>query len=137
MSNLLANVCVGMQGSVSIVVAEEHTAARVGSGAAPVLATPTLVMLLEAAALAAAERHLPAGHQSLGPRIDVAHLAATPLGMRVTAHAEVVAAEGRTLRFRVWAEDEREKVGEGTHERVVVETARFEKRLNDKATRTG
>lgn len=133
MSNLLGSVSVGMHGSASIVVADEHTAARVGSGAAPVLATPVLVMLLEAAALDAAERHLPAGHQSLGTRIDVAHLAATPLGMRVTAHAEVVAVEGRALRFRVWAEDEREQVGAGTHERVAVETTRFERKLAEKA----
>jgi predicted thioesterase len=136
MSALLANVSVGMQGEVSIVVADEHTAARVGSGAAPVLATPMLVMLLEAAALAAAERHLPSGHQSLGTRIDTTHVAATPLGMRVTAHAEVVHVDGRGLRFRVWAEDEREKIAEGTHERVVVETARFEKKLAEKAQRT-
>jgi predicted thioesterase len=136
MSNLLGNVSVGMQGSVSIVVAEEHTAASVGSGAAPVLATPMLVMLLEAAALAAAERHLPAGHQTLGTRIDTSHIAATPLGMRVTGHAEVVALEGRALRFRVWAEDEREKIGEGTHERVVVETPRFERKLAEKAAQT-
>jgi predicted thioesterase len=136
MSALLANVSVGMQGSVSIVVADEHTAARVGSGAAPVLATPMLVMLLEAAALAAAERHLPAGHQSLGTRIDTTHGAATPLGMRVTAHAEVIHVDGRALRFKVWAEDERERIGEGTHERVVVETARFEKKLAEKTERT-
>jgi predicted thioesterase len=136
MNDLLANVSLGMQGEVSIVVADEHTAARVGSGAAPVLATPMLVMLLEAAALAAAEPRLPSGHQSLGTRIDTSHVAATPLGMRVTAHAEVVAIEGRALRFRVWAEDEREKIGEGTHERVVVETARFEKKLAEKTKRT-
>jgi predicted thioesterase len=137
MSDLLANVSVGLQGEVSIVVADEHTAARVGSGAAPLLATPMLVMLLEAAALAAAERRLPSGYQSLGTRIDTSHVAATPLGIRVTAHAEVVAIEGRALRFRVWAEDERERIGEGTHERVVVETERFEKKLAEKRTHTG
>lgn len=135
MSDLLANVVAGLRGSVSIVVADEHTAVRVGSGSAAVLATPKLVMLLEAAALDAAERTLPPGHQSLGTRIDVAHLAATPVGMSVTAHAEVIGVEGRTIRFRVWAEDEREKIGEGTHERVVVETARFEKKLAEKRAR--
>ena len=97
-----------------------------------VLATPVVVSLLEAAALDAIERFLPEGHQSVGTHLDVTHFAATPVGMRVRADAELVAVDGRTLKFRVSARDEKEPISEGTHERVVVELARFEERLRRK-----
>jgi predicted thioesterase len=98
-----------------------------------VLATPVMVNLMEAAALAAAERFLPAGHQSLGTHLDVRHIAATPVGMRVSARAELVKIDGRNLIFRVTAEDERELIGDGTHMRVVVNVARFDQRAQAKA----
>src|SRR6266852_4926136 len=85
------------------------------------------------AALAAVEQSLPEEHQSLGTRLNVSHIAATPVGMRVRATAEVVKVEGRTIHFRVRAEDERELIGEGTHERVVVNLERFDKRVQEKA----
>ena len=110
----------------------EHTAPRVGSGRIAVLATPVMINLIEAAALSAIEHLLPAGHQSLGIRLDVRHFAATPVGLRVTATAEVMAVEGRTVSFRVEARDERELIGEGTHERVVVNVARFDARVQRK-----
>ena len=78
----------GLIGSASLTVAEEHTAPRVGSGRVHVLATPVMINLIEAAALEAVERLLPAGHQSLGTLLNVRHIAATPVGMRVTAQAE-------------------------------------------------
>ena len=78
------------------------------------LATPVMINLMEAAALAAVEHLLPAGHQSLGIHLDVRHFAATPVGLRVAAAAAVTAVEGRTITFRVEARDEREVVGEGT-----------------------
>jgi predicted thioesterase len=127
----------GLKGSADIVVAAEHTAPHVGSGRVPVLATPVVINLLEAAALAAVEHLLPAGHQSLGTELNVRHFAATPVGMRVWAEAELVAVEGRTLKFRVSARDEREPIGEGTHERVVVNVARFDRRMEQKAKRNG
>jgi predicted thioesterase len=123
----------GLRGTVELVVGPEHTAPHVGSGRVPVLATPVVINLLEAAALAAVEHLLPAGHQSLGTELDVRHFAATPVGMRVVAEAEVVAVDGRTLRFRVWARDEREPISEGAHERVVVNVARFDQRMERKA----
>ncbi len=123
----------GMKGSHQIVVGPEHTAPHVGSGRIPVLATPVMVNLMEAAALAAVESHLPAAQQTLGTRIDVTHMAATPVGMRATAHALLVRVEGRKLVFRVHAEDERELIGEGTHERVIVTAERFERRVREKA----
>ncbi|MBO0712695.1 MAG: hypothetical protein J2P47_15595, partial [Acetobacteraceae bacterium] len=85
-----------------------------------VLATPVMINLMEAAALDAVEAMLPHGHQSLGIRLDVSHHAATPVGMRVVATARLVGVEGRRLRFFVEAQDEKESIGDGTHERVVV-----------------
>ncbi|HEX9183588.1 MAG TPA: thioesterase family protein [Burkholderiales bacterium] len=122
----------GLSGTAQLVVGEEHTAPRVGSGRVHVLATPVMINLIEAAALDAIERLLPAGHQSLGTLLNVRHIAATPVGMRVTARAEVVGMEGRTVRFRVEARDERELIGDGTHERVVVNVAKFDQRVQRK-----
>lgn len=122
----------GLAGRASLVVAEEHTAPRIGSGRVHVLATPVMINLFEAAALQAIERLLPPGHQSLGTVLDVRHIAATPVGMRVTASAEVTAVEGRTVRFRVEARDEKELIGDGTHERVVVNVAKFDERVQRK-----
>jgi len=127
----------GLTGSAEIVVAAEHTAPHVGSGRVPVLATPVVINLLEAAALAAVEHLLPAGHQSLGTELDIRHFAATPIGMRVRAAAELVAVEGRTLKFRVSARDDREPISDGTHERVIVNVARFDRRMEEKAARRG
>jgi predicted thioesterase len=127
------NLTIGLTGAAQLVVGEQHTAPHVGSGKVRVLATPVMVNLIEAAALAAAERFLPAGHQSLGTHLDVRHIAATPVGMRVTARAELVKIDGRNLIFRVEAEDERELIGDGTHMRVVVNVARFDQRAQAKA----
>src|SRR5438093_5427714 len=110
----------GLEGEVGLLVSEEHTAPRVGSGAIHVLATPVMINLIEAAALEAVERLLPAGHQSLGTVLNVRHIAATPVGMRIRATAQVSKVEGRTIQFRVEARDERELIGDGTHERLVV-----------------
>jgi len=127
----------GLTGTAELVVGEQHTAPRVGSGRIRVLATPVMINLIEAAALAAVEQSLPEEHQSLGTRLDISHVAATPVGMRVRATAEVVGVEGRTVRFRVRAEDELDLIGEGTHERVVVNLARFDERVREKAARAG
>src|SRR5438132_6716921 len=125
----------GLRGEASLIVAEEHTAPRVGSGAIHVLATPVMINLIEAAALAAVEQLLPAGHQSLGTVLHVRHIAATPVGMRVTAFATVEKIDGRTVYFTVEARDERELIGEGTHERVVVNVEKFDQRVKRKLQR--
>lgn len=122
----------GLKGKSSIVVSDEHTAPHVGSGVVPVLATPVMVNLMEAAALAAVEKHLPPGYQTLGTVLNVKHFAATPVGLKVTASAELTAVNGRTLVFTLSAEDEAERIGEGTHERVVVNVERFEQRVKMK-----
>ena len=122
----------GLTGRAELIVGEQHTAPRIGSGRIRVLATPVMINLIEAAALAAVEQSLPEHHQSLGTHLDVTHIAATPVGMRVRATAEVVRVEGRTVHFRVRAEDERELIGEGIHERVVVNVDRFDERVQKK-----
>lgn len=122
----------GLRGSAKMVVGEEHTASRVGSGAIQVLATPVMINLMEAAALDAMEKHLPAGRQSLGTHLDVSHIAATPVGMRVVAKAEVLEVDGNKVTLRVEALDEAGLIGEGTHKRVVVDVARFDARVQDK-----
>jgi fluoroacetyl-CoA thioesterase len=128
----LAELRPGLRGEAGLVVSGEHTAPRVGSGAVSVLATPVMINLMEAAALAAVERFLPPGYQSLGTVLNVRHIAATPVGMRVQATAIVQAVEGRTIRFTVEARDERERIGDGTHERVVVNVAKFDQRVKRK-----
>lgn len=129
---LILELPAGLIGTAELVVGEQHTAPRIGSGRIRVLATPVMINLIEAAALAAIEQSLPEHHQSLGTRLDISHIAATPVGMRVRATAEVERVEGRTVHFRVRAEDERELIGEGTHQRVVVNLERFDARLQKK-----
>ena len=131
-SAVLDRVAVGLKGSAELVVGPEHTAPFVGSGRIAVLATPVMINLFEAAALAAVEHLLPAGHQSLGIHLDVSHVAATPVGLRVVATAEVLGVEGRTVTFRVEARDEFEAIGGGTHQRVVVSVKRFDERVQRK-----
>ena len=123
----------GLKGRVDLTVGDEHTAPSIGSGAIHVLGTPVMINLMEAAALDAAEHLMPKGHQSLGIHVDISHVAATPVGMKVHATAEVTAVEGNRIRFRVEAHDEAEIIGEGTHERVVVNVERFDKRVQKKA----
>jgi predicted thioesterase len=128
---------IGLTGSAELIVTEIHTAPHVGSGEVHVLATPVMVNLMEAAALAAAERFLAPGHQSLGTHLDVRHIAATPVGMRVEARAELIGIEGRNLRFNVEARDENELIGDGTHVRVIVNVARFDQRVQAKLESQG
>jgi fluoroacetyl-CoA thioesterase len=129
----LSRIDPGMTGTAHLVVGPEHTAPFVGSGHIAVLATPVMINLIEAAALNAAEHLLPSGHQSLGIHLDVSHVAATPVGLAVTATAEVIRVEGRTITFRVEAHDTVETIGSGTHQRVVVSVSRFDERVRRKA----
>ena len=126
---LAALIRPGINGSTELVVGEEHTAPRVGSGMVHVLATPVMINMFEAAALAALEHLLPSGYQSLGTVLDVRHIAATPVGMRVRATATVERVEGRTVFLVLEARDERELIGDGKHQRVVVNVEKFAQRV--------
>jgi predicted thioesterase len=131
--NVAENLRPGLSGATEIVVGTRDTAPHVGSGKIKVLATPVLVSLMEEAALNAVEGLLPAGHQTVGTRLDITHVAATPVGLHVVAHAELTKVDGRRLTFRLWADDERDRIGEGTHERIIVDVARFDARAQEKA----
>jgi predicted thioesterase len=122
----------GLVGTAELVVGDEHTAPRVGSGMVHVLATPVMINLIEAAALDAIERLLPEGYQSLGTVLNVRHIAATPVGMKAFARVEVLKVDGRTVYFKVEARDEKDLIGDGTHERVVVNVAKFAERVKRK-----
>jgi predicted thioesterase len=125
----------GLTGLVEITVGEEHTAPSIGSGRVHVLATPVMINLIEAAALKAIEHLLPEGYQSLGTHLDVRHLAATPVGMKVRAVVEVTAVNGRNVRFAATVKDEVDLIGDGVHERVVVNVAKFDQRVQKKLSR--
>ena len=121
-----------MTGTSDLVVGEEHTAPSIGSGKVRVLATPVMINLIEAASLAAIEHLLPTGYQSLGTHLDVRHIAATPVGMKVRAMARVTKVDGRTVSFEVSAHDEKDLIGDGLHERVVVNVEKFDQRVQRK-----
>jgi predicted thioesterase len=127
--DLAAFLSTGLAGQAELVVGEEHTAPRVGSGKVHVLATPVMINLIEAAALAAIENLLPPGFQSLGTVLNVRHVAATPVGMAVVAVARTTGIEGRTVSFVVEVRDDRELIGDGTHERVIVNVEKFDQRV--------
>ncbi len=128
----MGKIAPGLVGQAQMVVREENTARHLGSGDVAVLATPEMIRLMERASVAAVDHLLPEGQRTVGVHVDVRHLAATPLGMRVTARAELVAVEGRRLTFRVEAFDEVEKVGEGQHRRVIIELGKFRERVEAK-----
>lgn len=125
----------GFEASTEILVGTRDTAHHVGSGKIKVLATPVMIMLLEEASLNAVEGFLSEGFQTVGTQLNVSHIAATPVGMRVKAFARLTDVSGRKLSFEVWAEDEKERIGEGTHERFIVEVERFDARTSAKISR--
>ena len=120
---------------IVVVIVYSFNAARFGAGWTGFTTQWYSELLQNKAALAAAEKYLPEGHQSLGTVLNVRHIAATPVGMRVTATAEVVRVEGRTVYFRLEAHDEVDLIGDGTHERVVVNVAKFDLRVQAKTSR--
>lgn len=128
----MADLSTGVSGERSCTVSESNTALALGSGSVEVFATPAMIALMEAAAVAAIEPSLAAGDSSVGVAIDVKHLAATPVGQKVYAKAEVVAVDGRRVTFRVQAWDESALIGDGSHTRVVITVARFEAGLRSK-----
>ena len=116
---------VGLRGQAETVVNETNTATAACSGALPVFGTPFLIALMERAAWSSLESRLDEGQSSVGTKIAISHLAATPMGMTVRAESEVTAVDGRRLEFKVTAYDEAGLIAEGTHERFVVTADRF------------
>jgi len=128
----MSELAVGLTGRIERKVVEAITAQHLGSGSVPVLATPMLILALEEASHRAVAACLPPGQSTVGTLVNVRHLAATPLGQTFRAESELVEIDGRRLRFRVAAYDESEQIGEGEHERFIIDVARFAERLRRK-----
>ena len=126
------NLRPGIQGQAITRVTDENTALRFGSGTVRVFATPAMVGLMEAAAINCVDSKLPQGYSSVGTKVDIRHIAATPVGMSVTARAELTEVDGAKLKFRIEAYDDIEKIGEGTHSRFVVNLDDFISRAESK-----
>ena len=123
----------GARGSFSLVVTPEHLANRFKDAMLPpVLATPVMIMVMENAALNAMKPYLDASESAVGIRVDVRHLAATPAGRTVTGEAEVTKVDGRRIAFAVQAKDGAEVIGTGTHERMIIDLAKFSALLKAK-----
>jgi fluoroacetyl-CoA thioesterase len=123
----------GAVGRVEAVVDDAMTAAAVGSGLVKGLATPTMIGLMEGAAVAAVADALPPGTSSVGTRVDVRHLAPTPVGMKVVAEARLTEVDRRRLTFEVSVADEKGMVGQGIHERYIIDSARFAESMAQRA----
>ena len=136
-----ATIQAGLQGEVKLVVAKEHTAQHLGSGAVDVLATPQMVLLMERACVAAVDHLLPEGYRTVGASLNIRHLAPTPIGWETMATAELIEVQGRRLNFRVEAyerppnrpEARPKLVGDGTHQRAIINVQSFNKEAAGRA----
>jgi predicted thioesterase len=123
---------VGLAQELSIIVTPDRTASHLETGSVSVLSTPSMVWLVEHNAQTLAQKHLPEGQTTVGAEILIRHLAPTPLGMKVTARVRIEELDGRRIVFSAEVFDEKEKVGEGRHVRVIVDQARFMERVKEK-----
>src|ERR1700682_1237589 len=129
----MQSIPIGAKGSFSLVVMPEHLASRFKDVTLPpVLATPVMIMVMENAALNAIKPYLDPGESALGTHVDVRHLAATPVGRRVTGEAKVTNVDGRRIEFSIRATDGSEEIGVGTQERGVKQLAKFSSRVKAK-----
>lgn len=126
------DITLGLKGIAKETVSAENTAAKVGSGSLPVFATPIMVALMEKAACQALEGHLDEGSTTVGTMLNIEHVAATPVGMAVTAESTVTAVDGRKVCFDVAAYDEAGLIGKGKHERFIVNAEKFTAKTNAK-----
>ncbi len=128
----MSNLKPSIKGEASAAVDHSNTAIAYGSGGVSVFATPAMIGLMEKAALSSVDPLLESGMTTVGTRVDVQHLAATPVGMKVVAESELVEVDGKRLVFKVEARDEVEVVGRGTHERYIVPERKFLDRASAK-----
>ena len=119
------SVTVGLKGRAEALVTESNTATAACSGALPVFGTPFLCALMEEAAWKSIAPHLEAGQSTVGTRLDISHDSATPVGMKVWAESEVTQVDGRRIELKVAAYDEKGPIGQGTHQRFIVQDEKF------------
>lgn len=129
---MMDKIKVGLNSIIETTAMQKDSAINYGSGAVDVYSTPAMIALLECAARNAVDLHLPKGYTTVGIKVDVKHLAATPIGSRIKASAELIEVDGKRLVFKVEAFDEVEKIGEGIHERFVIDMDKFMGRLDKK-----
>ena len=122
----------GIKGTNEIIVTEELSAKKLGSGLLPVYATPAMIALMENTAFESVAQYLEEGCGTVGTALNVKHVAATPIGMKVTCETELVKVDGRALTFEVKAYDECGLIGEGVHERFIISEEKFLAKTNDK-----
>jgi len=120
---------IGLKGRKDIVVDQSMLASSMGSGLVDVFATPMMIAFMENVCAATVAQEIGAENVTVGTFVQVSHMAATPLGMKATFHCELTAIEGRKLTFAVSAFDEKEKIGEGVHERFIVNKEKFQSRI--------
>ncbi len=126
---------IGISGNAQLTVTDEYTAKSVGSGLLPVFSTPSMIALLEKAACECVSPYLEEGTSSVGTLLNIKHLSATPVGMNVTATATLTQIDGRRLVFDIKVHDETSLIGEGTHERFIINSEKFLAKTNAKSSK--
>lgn len=123
---------IGIIGKGEIVVTKDVTAAAIGSGMVDVFATPMMISLMENTCAKSVASHLQADESTIGTHVNVSHCAATPIGMKVYCESELIEIDRRKLTFKVTAYDERGLIGEGLHERFIIDSKKFQAKINSK-----
>ena len=123
---------IGIIGKGEIVVTKDVTAAAIGSGMVDVYATPMMISLMENTCAKSVASHLQADESTVGTHVNVSHCAATPIGMKVYCESELIEIDRRKLTFKVSAYDERGLIGEGLHERFIIDSKKFQAKINSK-----
>lgn len=124
----------GIKGHVEDVVREEATAGHIGSGTVKVLATPMMIALMERTSRLSVKPYLEEGQETVGTRVNVSHVSATPVGMKIWCDTELVEIDRRRLVFKVAAFDEKGLIGEGLHERFIINEAKFTTKAGEKTS---
>lgn len=127
------NLRIPMHGEARTRVTGDNTALKFGSGKVDVFGTPAMIALMEEASINTVDKNLPEGFATVGIELNIKHIAATPEGMNITASAELKEIDGRRLVFKVEAFDEVEKIGEGSHQRFIIELDKFKSRAHGKS----
>ena len=124
---------VGIRGQKETIVTKQNTAAGIGSGSLEVFSTPIMILLMEESCFMSVSDKLDEGFTTVGISVDVRHLSATPLGMKVEIKSELIKIDGRALTFEVEAYDEKGLIGEGIHERFIVNNEKFQAKTDSKS----
>ncbi len=122
----------GLKGNLTETVSESLTASHIGSGTVRVLATPIMIALMEKCCMDTVKPYLEDGQDTVGTHVNVSHVSATPVGMQVNIECELIEIDRRRLVFKVIANDERGLIGEGLHERFIIDVAKFSAKVNSK-----